>query len=488
MASDSISSILIVGGGSAGWMSAAYLNSFLDDVEITLVESEKIGILGVGEGSIDSLKDFFDFIGVKEEEWMPKCHATYKMGIKFVNWTKNPSSFYHPFEPLRKLEGLYLSEYWLRQQKDKPFASCYISPSLCESNRAPVENGVGKVAYGYHFNARLLAEYLRELCLERGTVHIVDEVCKVNFNENGEIENLETIGNRKLSADLFIDASGFSGILINKAMKEPFISYSDSLLCDRVVAINTPNPPKEDIRPYTIATALRAGWAWQIPLFNRKGNGYVYSSKFISQEEAEKELREFIGASAKDQPAVHIAMRCGRTRNAWVKNCVSIGLSSGFLEPLEAFGVSLIHSALYYFQRYFPSKKFGENLIKKYNDKMKEEFEKIRDFLILHYCITGREDTDFWKANKYQIKVPEKLKRNIALWKEGLPRKYFDLIGSYHAIMIGMNYITSAKGKPSKKADKVFRLIQKYADVLKERLPSHSQVLEKMYGEARLNS
>ncbi|NJS17096.1 MAG: tryptophan 7-halogenase [Nostocaceae cyanobacterium CSU_2_110] len=429
-----IKNLIIVGGGSTGWIAAAYLTKALQgSVNITLIESDAIGTLGVGEGTVPSIKpEFFDFLEIPEEEWMPRCNATYKMGVKFVNWgypsTKNDKdSFYHVFGESQELDGIPLTHYWLRKRfggYEIPMSyACYPSPALCDAYKSPkYSDGRTAVNYSYHFDAGLVGEFLKSWATKRGVRRIVDRIVDVILDTSGNIESLTTEKCCNYKADLYLDCSGFGGILINKALKEPFISYSDSLLCDSAVTIRIPkNNKNEKLQGYTTATALSSGWVWEVPVWGRLGAGYVYSQNFKTAENAEKELRDFLGADAKNLPAKHLKMRVGRTQRAWVNNCISLGLSCGFIEPLEATGIYTIYSALHYLVKYFPDKSMNPGLRNKYNERIAYMFDDIRDFIVMHYCMTSREDTPFWKANKFDLVIPDSLQKLLEVYRSGAP-------------------------------------------------------------------
>jgi tryptophan halogenase len=276
--------------------------------------------------------------------------------------------------------------------------------------------------YAYHFDANLLARFLSRYAVHRGVSHILDEVVDVRLAENGCIRAIQTTEHGEIEGDLFIDCTGFKGLLINQVMKEPFISFSESLPCDSAVAMQVPSDiMTEGINPYTTATALSAGWVWNIPLFNRVGTGYVYSSAYLSREAAEREFRQHLGKRADGCNASHIKMRVGRSRNSWVKNCVAIGLSSGFVEPLESTGIFFIHHGIEQLVSYFPARGLDEESIKSYNKVVGNCMDGVREFLTVHYVASTRRDTDFWKATQHDLVIPEALQERLRLWKERLP-------------------------------------------------------------------
>jgi len=431
---DSVERIIVIGGGTAGWLSAVFLAKALDAgpgrCSITLVESSDIGTIGVGEATVPSLKNTFAFCGVDEADWMRRCNASFKNAIKFVDWAGPGRVFWHPFGPQPSVGGLPLGHHWLRrrlQDGAPPYAkACFPAVELCESKRAPKTDSdepyQGQVDYAYHLDAGLLATYLKQLGKSRGVRHVVDTVEHVVQAPDGKIDHVVTGRNGNVHGDLFIDCSGFRGLLINQTLGEPFIPFSDVLLCDRAIAMPIPTDDRRlGIEPYTTSTALSAGWAWRTPLYGRSGNGYVYSSAFISKDDAEREFRRYLGPAAAAVQARHLSMRVGRTRNAWVRNCVSIGLSSGFIEPLESTGIWFIELALYNLLYHFPTKDCDERVAAHFNEVMRVNYEQVRDFITLHYCTTKRNDTPFWRANRNHAALPESLRRGLDLWRSALP-------------------------------------------------------------------
>ncbi|MBZ8183073.1 tryptophan halogenase family protein [Oscillatoria salina] len=517
--SNCLQNVVILGGGSAGWMTAAYLSKALDkNVHITLIESSDITKIGVGEATFSTIKLFFDFLGLQEHEWMPKYNASYKMAIKFVNWNAQCRHFYHPFQRYETVEGFDIAEWWLKMKRgQEPFDySCFLIPLLCDHQRSPryydgtvfddkVQNLFSdkvpskknvladlkeQYPYAYHFDANLMARFLKDYSKQRGVKQIVDDVVDVELTENGSINSLITKEHGNISGDLFIDCTGFRGLLINKVLNEPFISFSESLLCDRAIAMQVPTDIKnEGINPYTTATALSSGWVWNIPLYGRIGTGYVYCSQFLTQEQAEQEFRQHLGSHAQNCKASHIKIRVGRNRNSWVKNCVAIGLSSGFVEPLESTGIFFIQHGIEELINHFPSKTFNEELIKSYNKAVSECIDGVRNFLTIHYYASDRADTPFWKATKHEILIPEELREKLRLWKTRLPNNkninpnYHGFESySYSVMLLGLNYVP-LESLPAldhideRKAIQAFQHIRERANYLKTTLPSQYDYL-----------
>ena len=516
--------VLIVGGGSAGWMTAAYLSKlFGRQIHISLVESANIGTIGVGEATFSTIHLFFKFLGLEEEDWMPSCNASYKLAIKFVDWNADRRHFYHPFQRYEVVQGHNVAEWWLKlREKEERFDyACFATPAICDAQKSPrymdgrvydtrfaeemadhaddpylLRELKVQYPYGYHFDASLIAKFMARYAQDRGVVEIVDEVDDVVLAQDGSILGVETRGHGRLDADLFVDCTGFRGLLINKALGEPFISFSESLLCDRAVASRVPaDPESEGINPYTTATALSSGWVWNIPLFHRIGTGYVYSSAFLSPEQAEREFREHLGERAEGCPAQHIKMRVGRNRNSWVKNCVAIGLSSGFVEPLESTGIFFIQHAIEELVNHFPGDTLDPAMIKSYNKAIAACIDGIRDFLVLHYVASTRTDTAFWQATKTRIKIPESLSESLELWKRRLPTNRtvnphyhgFEAY-SYSVMLLGLGLrppdslpILDYSGKTL--ALKQFENIRSRSEYLVATLPSAYEYLASRYGD-----
>lgn len=440
---DSVNRIVILGGGSSGWMSASYLRARLSsDVEIVVIDSDSIGSIGVGEATVPTIKEqFFDVLGIPEKEWMPSCDATYKLGIRYENWresreTNKTEHFYHLFGELPEIDEIPLSHYWLaksgKTQRHEPFSKgCYPSHVLCEEVRAPFDEQHKQIApYAYHFDAGKMASFLRSYCLERGVHYKEGEMIDANVNGMGFIESLVLRTGEVVEGDFFIDCSGFKGVLIKQLMKEPFVSFKQSLPTDRAISINTTNVDSNLIRNYTTATAMNSGWTWQTPLRERTGNGYVYSSAFVSDKDAELELRDFLQT---DEPARAIAFESGRLRNSWVKNCVSIGLSSGFLEPLESTGLYFVYASLYQLLQHFPEKNMNPVFIESFNEKVAHMIDDVKDFIVMHFFTSARRDTKFWKYCSNELTLSDKLKDLLKKHDAGLPvkRSYVSHDGAY---------------------------------------------------------
>jgi len=439
----SISKIVIVGGGTAGWMSAAYLQQAYVKKggivpEITLVESPDIGIIGVGEATVPNLRRTLIYLELDEDEFMWSTNASFKQAIKFRNWRlppdQNPDEhFFHPFEYPDLVDDKHvLSPLWLAYRNNGgtvPFDyAATPQPAMCEALKVPKTSEslpyLGSVTYAYHLDAVLFGRFLREKAILRGIRRLEDTVENVNVDAEGLIRSLETKEHGEIEADVFVDCTGFRGLLINQTLAEPFVPFGESLLCDRAFAIQIPHGDEiEGINPFTTSQALSSGWGWNIQLSDRAGNGYVYSSAFISDDEAEREFREFLGSQSEGRAGRLLKMRVGRNRRSWVGNCIAIGLASGFVEPLESTGIYLIERSLELVAEYLPEGRKDENATARFNTRLNDEFADIIDFIVSHYCFTEREDTAFWRANKFDLKVPDTLKERVAVWKRGFPKE-----------------------------------------------------------------
>ena len=423
-----IKKIVIVGGGTAGWMTAMILaNSLMRrGVEISVVESPVVGIIGVGEGSTPWLRGFFDSVGIEEAEWMPACNATYKCGITFDKWSTKPGfeSYFHPFASM--LDNLTMTQFVHNAQARANGADLHAHPNrffiasrLAEKNLAPKPNRnfPFDVWYGYHFDAVLVGEFLHKKAVERGVKYRSCHVTHGNLNERGEIASIATKEGEIIVADFFVDCTGFASMLIQKTLATPYVSFANNLFNDSAVAI--PTPLGEVIPSQTVSTALKHGWEWKIPLTNRYGNGYVYSSAFCSADEAEHELRETLGLLESDTPARHLKMKIGRVTKHWNKNCLAVGLSQGFIEPLEATALLFIQRTATRFVEFVEEGDLSEAAQGKFNQLVNEHFEGTRDYIVTHYKTNSRTDTDYWRANAANMNLSDSLQQLYATWMAG---------------------------------------------------------------------
>lgn len=404
--SDKPLKILILGGGTAGWMSAALLSKQWAGMghEVALLESDAIGTIGVGEGTTPSIKTFFDTLEIPESEWMQACNATFKTGIRFTGWSNKSgySSYFHPFfsqldqfheQAFRHNSRLRAKGFDVTAHPDVFFSTAL----LAEQDKAPLSPGHFPFGmhYAYHFDAGLLANFLRSKAKDWGTTHHIGTLDSVSKHSDGSIASVRTIEGDHYTADVFIDCSGFRSLLLGQALEVPYISFANSLLNDAAVTLATEMTP--NIPSLTTSTALKAGWAWRIPLTSRFGNGYVYSSRHISEQEAEQELRLHLGIAPHEGKANHLKMRVGRFAKGWEKNCVALGLSQGFIEPLEATALHFVSQSLLDFVEAFTVGKATDSHQHAYNQQLASRYDGIKDYIELHYLSNSRADTQYWQ-------------------------------------------------------------------------------------------
>ena len=422
-----IKNIVIVGGGTAGWMAASALSILLRDpsIKIRLVESEEIGIVGVGEATIPHIRYFSRLLELNEPDFLCKTQATYKLGIRFNNWGQVGDSYFHSFGPYGyNMDGMHFHHFWLRhmQTGDVPHADEYNLLALAArvnkfSHPRPDIKGspLSTIEYAYQFDARSYAKYMREVAEQRGVRRTEGKVVQVNQRaEDGFIESVTLEAGETIEGDLFIDCTGFYGLLIEQTLKSGYSDWTHYLPCDRAVARTCEQvaPPV----PFTQATAKKAGWQWRIPLQNRTGNGHVYCSEFMSDDEALESLNADLDGPASSDPNF-LRFKTGIRKQPWNKNVVSLGLAAGFLEPLESTSIHLIQTAIARLMTNFPDKCFNQHDIDYFNRRTLAEYEQVRDFLILHYCATQRDDSPFWNYCR-TMELPESLSQRIAIYKE----------------------------------------------------------------------
>jgi tryptophan halogenase len=416
--------ILIAGGGSAGWMTAALLARLFQGLyEVVLVESDDIGIIGVGEATIPAIKKYTELLGLDENEFMVRTQASFKLGIQFNNWSAPGSSYIHGFGVIgQDWEWLRCHQYWLKAHAEgraDDFAAYSINTAAALENRfvrAQADMGdspLGHIGHAFHFDAALFVRFLSGYAQERGVRRREGKIADVTLrSEDGFVESVTMADGEVLSADFFVDCTGLRGLIIEQALKTGYDSWQHWLPCDRAVAV--PCARSDNFTPYTKSTAHGAGWQWRIPLQHRTGNGHVYSSRFIDDAEAERVLLDNLDGEQLADP-FRVQYTTGKRKQLWNKNCVAIGLASGFLEPLESTSIHLIQSAAIRMVRLLPDAGFDPDGIAEFNRQSDFEYERIRDFIILHYKATTRSDTPFWDYCR-TMEVPETLQRKIDLW------------------------------------------------------------------------
>jgi tryptophan 6-halogenase len=423
--------IVVVGGGTEAWMTALLLvtSRFGARLKVTVLESPTVGTSGIGEGSTPWLRGFFDSLGIDEAEWMPACDATYKCGITFDGWCTRPGSesWFHPFPSMLDTLTMpqFLRNVHARLNGTEVHAHpdrFFMSRRIAVQGRAPrpVHEFPFDIGYGYHFDSTLLGTFLRAKGLARGVVQVTRPMNSVAFDERGDIRALELEGGDSLAADFFIDCSGFDSLLIGKALETPYVSFSDTLFNDAAIAM----PATHDegaLMSQSVATALKHGWAWRLPLASHHDNGYVYSSAHASADAAETELRTHLGLLDADVPARHLKMRVGRHAKHWNRNCVAIGSSQGFIEPLEATALMSAQRAAASLVDVLERGDLGEAARDAFNDGLNAWADGERDYVVAHYKSNTRSDSDYWRANAANDALSQPLQMLLRTWLSSQP-------------------------------------------------------------------
>ncbi|NND44429.1 MAG: tryptophan 7-halogenase [Xanthomonadales bacterium] len=453
MSQQRIKDVIIVGGGTAGWMTAAALSHNLDPdrYAITLIESEMIGTVGVGEATIPAIHEFNRQLGIDEKDFMRKTQASFKLGIEFVNWGRIGDSYIHPFAPFgQPMNNAGFHHVWLkmRQQGESASFEDYSLPIVAaRSGRFDYPNNDPRsprstYQYAFHFDAGLYARYLREWSEARGVTRVEGKVVDVSQDaESGFVTGVTLESGQSVEGQLFVDCSGFRGLLIEQTLKAGFDDWSHWLPCNSAAPLPSENsgPPA----PHTRATALTAGWQWRIPLQHRTGNGHVYCSEFISDDEAAQMVIDNTEGKLLAEPRL-LRFTTGRRKRAWIKNCVAVGLSGGFLEPLESTAIYLIQSAITKLIRNFPGNYINEVEVEEFNRQINNKFDQVRNLLILHYKLTEREDTPFWSYCR-NMSIPDELAHRMALFghRGHVAHKPSELFNepSWLAVLIGQGLI-----------------------------------------------
>ena len=507
-------SIIIVGGGTAGWLTAAYLARFLEvsnhsDIEITLLESPEIGIIGVGEGTFPTIRETLKFLGIDESGFIRATSATFKQGIRFVDWAETPrdgkhNHYFHPFEAPFYTDGASLVPYWLLQDEATrpPFAEAVTFQNrVAEAQRAPKRPHEGDFAgplnYAYHFDAARLAAVLAERARQLGVTHLQGELIGVELDERGAIDRLLTGEHGELKADLYIDCSGFRAELIGRALAVPFRSVRRWLFADRAVVCKIPyDRPDVPLESYTIATAHQAGWTWDIGLAGARGIGCVYSSDHMADEEAEAVLRSHVAPT--DVMVRRIPFEAGYRERQWEKNCIAVGLAGGFLEPLESTGMVLIEAAIGMIGELFPHNGPVDAPARRFNQLINARYDNIVNFLKLHYCLSRREEP-FWRDNVDPASIPERLQELLEQWRYRPPGRFDFILDlesfaffNYQYILYGMGFRTDLSAGRSDfpnvgAAQKIFARIRSFGERAMHDLPAHRSLIEQINsGEERL--
>lgn len=506
-------SVLIAGGGTAGWLCACYLAKTLNirspgAVRIQLVESPEIGILGVGEGTFPSIRGALSQIGISEARFIRETRATFKQGIRFVDWVRPKGSpgrahYFHPFNlPSSRVDGLDLVPYWLLGEAGdgSAFADAVtLQAAVADAGRAPKRHQdpdyEGPMNYAYHFDAMKVAALLAEEGRALGVEHRLATISDVTLDANGAIAGVVTREVGTLQADLYVDCTGMRAALIGKALGQSLIPVRDVLFADRAVAIQVPYArPDAPIASHTLSTAHEAGWTWDIGLQERRGVGYVYSSRHTSDDRAEAVLREYIGPAAHGLNARRLPFETGYRPVQWQRNCVAIGLSAGFLEPLEATGIGLVEMGTYLLAHLLPMDACFDRVAAHFNRMMSERYTRIVDFLKLHYCLTQRRDSAFWIDNADVATIPETLRDRLAEWRHRAPHR-LDFVtdlemfmpASWQFILYGMEFRTDLHDQRGRypraeEARREFAMLRAVSQHAIRDLPAHRDYIAAISG------
>ena len=494
--------VLIVGGGTAGWLTAAFLARTLGTaaggVRVTLVESSEIGIIGVGEGTFPSIRGTLNAIGLDEARFVRECDATFKQGVNFVDWSRVGERYFHPFNaPSQRPGAPELMQYWLLGEAGGPAFADAVSMQqrVADASRAPKRasdgDWLGPMNYAYHFDAGKFATLLAAHAQTLGVERVIATVDRVERRDDGGIAAVVTRERGALSADLFVDCTGFRALLIGQTLGAARKPLADVLFVDRALAVQVPYPAADTpIASCTISTAHAAGWTWDIGLHTRRGVGYVYSSRHTRDEQAERVLRGYVGPAADASTPRFLKLDTGYRETQWIVNCVAVGLSAGFLEPLESSGIGLIEAAAYLVGYLFPADGNFEPAARQFNEQMRGRFERIVDFLKLHYGLTRRDDSAFWRDNADPATWTPTLRDRLAQWRSRPPHR-LDFIAdlemyppsSWQYVLYGMGYATDlsharAAWPRAAEARQEFAMIAQVAQRALADLPDHRALVE----------
>lgn len=492
-----IGKVVIVGGGTAGWMAAAAISKYFDDGRrtVTLVESDAIGTVGVGEATIPPIRNFNAMLGIDENQFLKETRGTFKLGIEFVDWGKQGDRYFHPFgEHGQDLHGIAFHQLYLREMARSGIAgvsgiAAYSMSSVAASlgrfgrPSSQAKSPVSQIGYAFHFDASLYAAFLRRRAEAQGTVRREGRICEVKRDEeSGDVVSVVLEDGREIEGELFIDCSGFRGLLIEDALESGYEDWSKWLPMDRAIAVPTVNAGSPD--PFTRSTAHSAGWQWRIPLQHRTGNGHVFSSAYMQEDEARRILLNNLEGKPLAEPRT-IRFLTGMRKQAWTHNVVSLGLSSGFIEPLESTSIHLIQNGIARLFALFPDHPVNPIERDEYNRGMREVYEDVRDFIILHYKATQRDDSAFWRYVR-DMDVPDSLAKKIELWRGRgrIFRENAELFTtpSWVAVMLGQNIVPETHEAiadtldPAKVASAMQQMREAYRAAA-ERLPTQEQFL-----------
>jgi tryptophan halogenase len=488
--------IAIIGGGTAGWLAANHLGHELradPEIEITVIESDEVPIIGVGEGTVPAIKASLRKFGISEADLLIACDTTFKNGIKFQGWLDPEKHgkdhfYYHPFASPYP-SGLDVTPYWLDRREDMPFSDVSCSTRVAEAMRCPKAVAslpyVGEVDYAYHVNAHKFATLLARNATERFRVrHRIATVVEAERAADGSIDALRLKTGERLEFDFFVDCSGFSSLLTHRTLKVPFVDKSHQILSDTALVQQVATEPGDEIPPFTLATAHAAGWIWDIPVTQRRGTGFVYSSAHMSEERALETFAAYLGLSGNAFSPRKLSMKIGYRRDCWSQNCVALGLAQGFVEPLEATSILLTDFSAGLFARNFPRMRADAVAQRRYfNEVIAYSWERIIDFVQMHYHLSDRTDSAFWLDCRHGDHVSDTLRDRLAKWRLSPPQKSdffsrFDLfdVDNHLYVLYGMKFATRASplsGFERGEMQKEFGLMAQTSEALIRSLPSH---------------
>lgn len=507
-----IKKVVIVGGGTAGWLAANHLAKKLtpklpNGIQITLVESPNIPTVGVGEGTVPMMRRTLQSFGISETEFIRRCDATFKQSIKFIDWTYNPghearNNAYHHLFDYPFIEDEDLTSYWLSNQETLTCSyaeTVSYQAQLADMGLAPKNmthrEYCGEMSYAYHLDAAKFTAMLRDNAVERlGVKHIFADIQDVTFSENGDISTLVCQARENIAADFFVDCSGFASFLLGQKIGVPFVSKSEQLFADNAVVMQVPYQNQDSpIACYTLATAQQSGWIWDIGLSSRRGVGHVYSSAYMDHQTAEDNLRQYLGPQAEKIESRRIPMSIGHREKFWARNCVAIGLSQGFVEPLEATGLLVFDVTSKMLADNFPVCKSTMPLLaERFNETVLYAWQRVIDFVKLHYFLSKRDDSEFWLDNRSTDTLSDSLKSKLALWQKQPPTSYdfftkheiFNL-DNYLYVLYGMDFATKMESNSylynnSEQAKQLIAMLQNKVGSLREQLLPHRELINRI--------
>ena len=521
-----IKRVIIVGGGAAGWLTAGVLAAehinlavapSQRSLEVILIESPQVPTIGVGEGTWPSMRGTLKKMGISETEFMIECDASFKQGSKFIDWLHSPTtassdkapldsqSYYHPFSLPSHFNEINLAKHWQVHKQQVSFTNAVTYQGrLCDQGCAPKLISTPEYEcnanYGYHLDAGKFAQFLQRHCCQKlGVKHIVDHVESISSQNNGDIAALNTKSNGSITGDLFVDCSGFKSLLIGEHFQVPFIEKKSVLFNDSALAVQVPYENQQSaISSCTHSTAKGAGWIWDIGLPSRRGVGYVYSSSHTDDDRAESELRSYLLSSISKAQAESASLRKitfnpGHRAHFWHKNCVAVGIAAGFIEPLEASALALIEQSAKMISEQLPQNRQAMEIVaKRFNKKFLQRWRQVVDFLKLHYVISQRDDSDYWRDNRDSASVPQSLQQQLALWQYQQPYSY-DITetealfpaASFQYVLFGMDFNSQPpryiKQAEQEKAMALFQQNNQRSQQLLSALPSNRALLDKVH-------